>query len=45
MKGLTLDIPEIGIVKKVPGKGMANRFHMDTDLVGAPRFKTEAEKR
>ena len=35
MQGLAADVPEVRIVEKVPGKGMADIFHMDTDLVGA----------
>lgn len=28
MQGLAADVPEVGIVEKVPGKGMADIFHM-----------------
>ena len=45
MQGLAADVPEVGIVEKVPGKGMADIFHMDTDLVGASCLKTETQER
>ena len=28
MQGLAADVPEVGIVEKVPGKGMADIFHI-----------------
>ena len=45
MQGLAADVPEVGIVEKVPGKGMADIFHMDTDLVGASCLETETQER
>ena len=43
MQGLAADVPEVGIVEKVPGKGMADIFHMDTDLVGASCLQPKAD--
>ena len=44
MQRLPVDIFRIGIVQIVSDKGMADIFHVNTDLMGTARLQDEGDK-
>lgn len=44
MERLALYAAEIRMIEKIPGNGVADGFHMDTDLVGPSGFKKKPDQ-